>query len=164
MLAFLGSAWLWLLRNPFISSTIALGILLGIQTWRLHETASRAAVDIAEARQHEAEAKQLSDQINALYARNDAKNERARAENERKNAEELAGLQSHANTLQATLNQKQRDFNKAASTLKGIIANAKPEDKAPLGAVMRAYFDCLRKQQASGNGAVDCSTPAGGND
>lgn len=135
-------------------STIALGLALGWQTYRIEGYKA----DVAEARQHEAEAKQVSDQINALYARNEAKNERARAEQAAKNAEELRTLGTQKDALQAVYEQTKTDYAKTSDRLRGILKDAPNSDKRELGPAVRAYFAGLRDAQR-GPGPASGPTP-----
>jgi seryl-tRNA synthetase len=152
---------LFLLANPITSLLGGVSLLLligvGVQTYRL----SMADTAVATAQKNQAEAEKQAADINRIFSENDAKNERARADQAVKSAAELQQIQTHATTLQATLNRKQRDFDTTNAQLQDMVAHVAPVDRRELGPVMLSVIGQLRQQQQARDAGGDYSSSGG---
>lgn len=144
--------------NPFASILGGVSLLLligiGVQTYRIESFKT----NVAEAKAEQAKAVSQLDSLRADIATSIANNARALAEQEQKNSTERADLERERNTLQATLNQKQKEYNTVSTQLRSILTNAK--DGVPISASSRSYFAGLRIQQQQWHGE-DGTAPTG---
>jgi len=147
-----------------IAASVVLGFLLVSADFQLRARNAQIATlgnQLTAEQLKTAQAEKLAADINRIVAENDAKNERARADQAVKNSAELQQIQTHATTLQRTLNQRQHDFDTTNAQLEDMVAHVAPTDRRELGPVMLSVIGQLRLQQQARDAGGDYSAAGG---